>query len=212
MDCGHRSPALSSGPACPAHTVLGTAAAGGVRLADERSPARQACGGRASPGAGVRPRTRDGVYRAWLARDDPVRRARVSALARTTSGSRGSAGRSSVQTRSRRILGLPARMRFITRPAAISGGWPRAVWPVLAGSAAPAPTVRRTTRRLPHEPSASGSPRPPGGRRTPGPRAGRTPGRRRRARPRRWPCRPDPRWGYRSAAGPTRTRRRPRPR
>ena len=49
MDCGRRGPALSSGPACPAHTALWTATAGGVRLADERSPARQACGGWAVP-------------------------------------------------------------------------------------------------------------------------------------------------------------------
>jgi hypothetical protein len=49
MDCGRRSPALPSGPACPAHTALWTAAAGGVRPADELPPARQACGGRAVP-------------------------------------------------------------------------------------------------------------------------------------------------------------------
>jgi hypothetical protein len=52
-----------------------------------------------------------------LARDDAVGRARISALARTTSGSRGSIGGSSGQERSRRILGLSMRMRFISPPS-----------------------------------------------------------------------------------------------
>ena len=83
-------------------------------------------------------------------RDEPVSRARASALARTTSRSRASADGSSVQARSRRILGLPTRMRFITRPAAMSGGWPRAVWAVFAGSAAQVRTMWRTAGRPPH--------------------------------------------------------------
>jgi len=47
-----------------------------------------------------------------LLRDEPVSWERASALARTTSGSRGSGGRSSGQGCSRRILGLSMRMRF----------------------------------------------------------------------------------------------------
>src|SRR4029078_9590454 len=39
LDCGRRSLALSSGPVCAAHSALWTATAGGVRLADELSPA-----------------------------------------------------------------------------------------------------------------------------------------------------------------------------
>ena len=53
----------------------------------------------------------------------PACRARASALARTTSGSRRSVGKISGQGRSRRILGLLMRMRFtvISSPVAVSG-------------------------------------------------------------------------------------------
>jgi hypothetical protein len=166
-------------------------AAGGGRLGHAR-----AHGGRLARPAG---------------RDEPVGRARASALARTTSGSRGSSGRSSGQRRSRRILGALARIRFISSPAAVRAGRERAVPAVFGDRPAQTP-ARRTPRRPPHEPSASARPRSPGDPRTPGPPAQRTPGRRRHARPRRRPSGPDPRWVHRTAAASTRTRHRPRPR
>jgi hypothetical protein len=49
------------------------------------------------------------------------RRARASALARTTSGSRGSGGSASVQERSRRALGFWIRIRFTVISSAMSG-------------------------------------------------------------------------------------------
>jgi hypothetical protein len=61
--------------------------AGGARLTDGPSPARTPYGVRA-PAPGPRVSACCG----WLARDEPASRARASALARTTSGSRGPAG------------------------------------------------------------------------------------------------------------------------
>src|SRR5580704_8370090 len=55
MDCGPRSLALPSGPVCPAHTALWTATAGGVRLADELSPAGTPAADGPFPRAGVAP-------------------------------------------------------------------------------------------------------------------------------------------------------------
>ena len=126
----------------PALTTLWTATAGGVRLTDELSPApvRPVMYGPLPLGP-KDPGPEVFGYSADSSPDEPVGRARASALARTTSGSRGSVGRSSVQARSRRILGLSTRMRFI-RPAAISVGWPRAVPAVFAGSAAHASAAR----------------------------------------------------------------------
>ena len=49
------------------------------------------------------------------------RRARASALARTTSGSRGSGGSASLQERSRRALGFWIRIRFTVISSAMSG-------------------------------------------------------------------------------------------
>jgi hypothetical protein len=149
---------------------------------------------------------------AGLVRDEPVSRARASALARTTSGSRGSAGRSSGQGRPRRILGLTVRMRFMSSPVAGSAGRWRAAPAVLGHCLAQAPAVQRTRRRLPHEPSTFAPPRSPGDHRTPGPPAQHTLGCRGHARPRRWLSGPDLGWVYRSVAAPTRTGPRPRSR
>ena len=149
---------------------------------------------------------------AGLVRDEPVSRARASALARTTSGSRGSAGRSSGQGRPRRILGLAVRMRFMSSPVAGSADRWRTAPAVLGHCLAQAPAVRRTRRRLPHEPSTFVPPRSPGDHRTPGPLAQRTLGCRGYARPRRWLSGPGPGWVYRSVAAPTRTGPRPRSR
>ena len=212
MDCGRRSLALSSGPVCPALTTLWIATAGGVRLTDElhrprtplvysRRAGVSAQGQRCSPTepgwpgtsrfAGHGPAPWPGPHPE--SRGSVARVLRPGALAPD--------------------LGLSTRMRLITpaSPPSREAGHGRSRL-LFAGCAARAPTVRRTARRLPHEPSASGPPQPPGGRRIPGPRA-RTPhaavgahGQRRR------PSDPDPRWGYPSAAGPTRTRRRPGPR
>jgi hypothetical protein len=49
------------------------------------------------------------------------RRARASALARTTSGSRGSGGSASLQERSRRALGFWIRIRFTSSPRPCPG-------------------------------------------------------------------------------------------
>jgi hypothetical protein len=140
------------------------------------------------------------AWRARLARGEPASRARASALARTTSGSCGSAGRSSGRERSRRTFGPPVRMRFMSSPAAVSAARQRAVPAVFGHCPAQAPQTRRTPRRPPHAPSASARRRSPGDRRTPEPPAGRTLGRRGHVRPRRQPSGPDPCWGYRSAA------------
>jgi len=87
---------------------------------------------------------------------DPVSWARASALARITSGSRGSAGRSSSQRRSRRVFGLSMRMRctVITPPGAMSGVGQRGAQAVFGDRFAPAPAPSRTPRWPPHEPSA----------------------------------------------------------
>jgi hypothetical protein len=144
-------------------------------------------------------------------RDEPARWARASALARTTSGSRGSIGASSSQERSRRILGLSMRMRFISPPVPMPGIRRRGVLAVFEHQPALAPAVRRTPHRPPHEPSASARLRSPGGRRIPEPPAGRSRGRRGPERPRRPPAGLEPRSAHRSAAAPTRTEHRPRP-
>jgi hypothetical protein len=143
--------------------------------------------------------------------DEPGRRIRASALARTTSGSRGSAGRSSAQGRSGRSLGLWMRMRLMSPPAAMSESRLQVVLTSFGHCPAQA-LARRTPGRLRHGPSAFAPPRSPDDRRTPGPPAGRTLRRRTRGRPRRWPSGPDRRRVHRSAGGPTRTTRRPRPR
>jgi hypothetical protein len=144
-----------------------------------------------------------------LVRDEPPR-ARASALARTTSRSRGSSGRSSGQRRSRRILDALVRMRFIAKPAVCAGREPIA--PAVFGDRPAQVPVRRTPRRPPRKPSAFGRPRSQGDRRTPVQPAPRTPGRRRHAWLPRRLSGPDRRWVHRSAAASTRTRRRPRPR
>jgi hypothetical protein len=63
--------------------------------------------------AGLRDRVGHDGYGHLVAIPVSVRAARASALARPTSGSRGSSGRVSRQSRSRRILGFSIRMRFI---------------------------------------------------------------------------------------------------
>ena len=149
---------------------------------------------------------------AGLVRDEPVSWARASALARTTSGSRGSAGRSSGQGRPRRVLGLAVRRRFMSSPVAGSAGRWRAAPAVPGHYLAQAPAVRRTRHRPPHEPSTFAPPRSPGDHRTPGPPAQRTLGCHGHARPRRWLSGPDPGWVYRSVGAPTRTGPQPRSR
>jgi len=87
---------------------------------------------------------------------EPVSWARASALARITSGSRGSAGRSSGQRRSRRVFGLSMRMRctVVTPPGAMSAVGQRGAQAVFGDRFAPAPAPCRTPRCPPHEPSA----------------------------------------------------------
>jgi hypothetical protein len=145
-------------------------------------------------------------------RDEPVRLRASCALARTMSGSRGSAGRSSPQGRSRRVRGLLMRMRFMSWPVAVSEGRLRVVPAVFGPCAVWAPTAPRTPGRPSHGPSASARSRSPGDRRTPGLPAGRTLRRRTRGRLRQWPCEPDPHRAYPSPGAPTRTGRLPRPR
>jgi len=124
---------------------------------------------------------------------------------------RGSAGRSSGQRCSRRTLGARVRMRFICSPTASCAGRPRVARAAFGDHFARALAALGTPHRPPHEPSAFARPRPPGDRRTPARPAQRTPGRRKHVRPRRWPPGPEVRWARRSAAGSTRTRRRPGP-
>ena len=85
------------------------------------------------------------------------------------------AGASSGWERSRRILGLSMRMRFISPPAPMPRIRRPGVLAVFVHWPAQAPPVRRTPHRPPHEPSASARPRSRGDPRIPEPPVGRTP-------------------------------------